>query len=62
MHYVDAILQMTMNWNGVSVTCSEVEAGNLTTSIYSVLHNVGKTVLRMLEALLKNSLIIAKIC
>jgi hypothetical protein len=41
--------------------CFEVEAGNLTTLIYSILLNVGKSVLKMMETLWKNSLIIENI-
>jgi hypothetical protein len=40
--------------------CSEVEAGNFTTLVYSVLINIGKHVLRMMDTVWKNSLIIAK--
>jgi hypothetical protein len=40
--------------------CPEVEAGNFTTVVQSVLVNVGKTVLKMAETLWKNSFIIAK--
>jgi hypothetical protein len=40
--------------------CSKVEAGNFTTSIYSVLLSVGKIVLKMMETLWKNSHIVAK--
>jgi hypothetical protein len=39
---------------------SEVEAGNFTTLVHSVLLNVGKSVLKMTETLWKNSLIIEK--
>jgi hypothetical protein len=39
--------------------CSEVVAGNFTTLVYSVLLNIGKSVLKM-ETLWKNSFIIAK--
>jgi hypothetical protein len=42
------------------VMCSEVEAGNFTTLVYSVLLNVGKFVLKTTETLWKNNLIIAK--
>jgi hypothetical protein len=59
MHYADAILQMTMNWNKDFVMCSEVEAGNFTLA-YSVLLNVGKSVLKMTETLWENSLMTAK--
>jgi hypothetical protein len=38
---------------------SEVEAGNFTTMVYSILLNAGKSELKM-ETLWKNSLIIAK--
>jgi hypothetical protein len=40
--------------------CPEVEAGNFTTLVYSVLNNVGKSVLKITETLWKNMLIIAK--
>jgi hypothetical protein len=40
--------------------CSEVEAGNFTTLVYSILLIVGKIVLEMMKTLQKNSLIIAK--
>jgi hypothetical protein len=39
---VDAILQMTTNWNEVFVMCSEVEAGNFM-PVYSALLKVGET-------------------
>jgi hypothetical protein len=42
------------------VMCSEVEAGNFTTLVYSVLLKVGRSVLKMTETLWKNSLMIAK--
>jgi hypothetical protein len=42
------------------VVCSEVEAGNFTTLLYSVLTSVDKSVLKMMETLWKNSLITAK--
>jgi hypothetical protein len=41
--------------------CSEVEAGNFTATQYTVLLNVGKSVLKMTENLRKNHLIIAKV-
>jgi hypothetical protein len=41
--------------------CSEVEAGNFTTLVYTVLLNVAKSVLKMTETLLKNNLITAKV-
>jgi hypothetical protein len=44
----------------VFVTCSEDEAGNFTTLIYSVLLNVGKSWLVVKTTLWKNSPIIAK--
>jgi hypothetical protein len=40
--------------------CSEVEAGNFTNLEYSDLTNVGKTVLKVMEILWKNSFTIAK--
>jgi hypothetical protein len=40
--------------------CSEVEARNFTTLVYSILLNVGKSVMKMIKTLWKNSLIIAK--
>jgi hypothetical protein len=40
--------------------CSEVEARNLTTLIYSVSLNVGRSVLEMTDNLWENSLIMAK--
>jgi hypothetical protein len=42
------------------VTGSEVEAGNFTTVAYSVSFNVGKSVLKIMQTLRKNNLIIAK--
>jgi hypothetical protein len=52
---------VTVNWNKVFVMWSEVEAGNFTALAYSVLLNVGKSVLKMEKILWKNSLIIAKV-
>jgi hypothetical protein len=39
--------------------CPEVEAGNFTALVYSVLLNIGRSVLKMTETLWKNSLVIA---
>jgi hypothetical protein len=50
IHYVDAVLQMY----------SEVEGGNFTVLVYSVLINIGKSVLRILKTMCKKSIIIAK--
>jgi hypothetical protein len=61
LSYVDAILQMAMNWNEVFVLCSEVEVGDCTTVDQSVLLNVGRSALKMTETSLKNSLIISKV-
>jgi hypothetical protein len=44
----------------VFVMCFKVEAGNFTTLVYSILLNTGKSVLKMMETLWKNSLIIPK--
>jgi hypothetical protein len=60
VHYVDAILQVMTNWNKVFVMCSDLEAGNFTMVVYSVLINTGKSMLKMTGTLWKNSLIIAK--
>jgi hypothetical protein len=57
-HYI--ILQMTTNWKKVFVMCTEIEAGNFTTLVYSILINVGKSVLKMMQTLWKNSLITVK--
>jgi hypothetical protein len=43
-----------------NVTCCDVEAANFKTLVYSVVLNVGKSVLKMEETLWENSLIIAK--
>jgi hypothetical protein len=40
--------------------CCEVEAGNFTAEVHSVLLNVGKSVLKMTETSWKSRLIIAK--
>jgi hypothetical protein len=40
--------------------CFEVEAGNFTALVYSVLFNAGRSVLKMAVILWKNSLIIVK--
>jgi hypothetical protein len=40
--------------------CSEIEAGHFTTLVHSILLNVGKSVLEMMQTLWKNSLTIAK--
>jgi hypothetical protein len=61
MHYVGAILQVITYWSKVFAVCSEVEAGNFITMMYSVLLSVGKSVLRMTKTLWKNSLIFAKV-
>jgi hypothetical protein len=58
--YMDAILQMIVNGKKVFVMCFEVEAGNFTTVIYTVLLSVAESVLKMMETLWKNGLIIAK--
>jgi hypothetical protein len=42
------------------ITCSKVEAGNFTTHAYNVLLNIGKSVLKMMKTLWKNSLTNAK--
>jgi hypothetical protein len=60
MHYVDAILQMTTNWNKVFVVCFKVETGYFTAVVYSVLLSVGKSVLKVTDTLWKSSLIFAK--
>jgi hypothetical protein len=60
LHCMDAIVQMTTNWNEVFVVCSKVEARNFTTLVYSVLFNVSKSVLKMTETFWKNGLINAK--
>jgi hypothetical protein len=53
-HFVDKELKQTY------VVCSEVKAGNCTALVYSMLLNVGRSVLKMTETLWKNSLIIEK--
>jgi hypothetical protein len=42
------------------MTCSEVEEGNSTTLVYSILLNLTKSMLKMTQTLWKNSLIFAK--
>jgi hypothetical protein len=42
------------------VMCSEVQACNFTTLVYSILLNIDKSELKMMETLWKCSLIIAK--
>jgi hypothetical protein len=51
---------MTTNRNKDLVMCSEVEAGNFTTMLHTVILNVGKSVLKVTETLWENSLIILK--
>jgi hypothetical protein len=51
---------MKTNRNKLFEMCSEVEAGNFTTLAHSVLHSVGKSLLKVTETLWKNGLIIAK--
>jgi hypothetical protein len=40
--------------------CSKVKAGNSATMVYSILLNVGKSVLKIMETFWKNTLTIAK--
>jgi hypothetical protein len=40
--------------------CTEVEAGNFKTLVYSALLNIGESALKVTETSWKNSLIIAK--
>jgi hypothetical protein len=58
----DVILQITTNWNKVFVMCWWwwVKAGNFTTLVYSILLIIRKSMLKMMETLWKNSLIIGK--
>jgi hypothetical protein len=56
---MDAILRMTTNLKKVFVMCFEAEARNFTL-VYSLLLNVGRSVLKVAENLWKNSLIMAK--
>jgi hypothetical protein len=44
----------------VFMMCFEVEVGNFTTLVYSILLNIGKSVLKIMEILWKNGIIIAK--
>jgi hypothetical protein len=60
MHQSDAISGLTKNGNKVLVMCSEVEAGNFTFLVHSVLLNVGESVLKLTETSWKNSLILEK--
>jgi hypothetical protein len=60
MHYIATILHMTMNWNKVFVMCSKVEGVDFVTMLYSMLLNAGKSELKMMKTLWKNSPIIAK--
>jgi hypothetical protein len=59
-HYVDAILQTTTNLKKSFVMCSEVEERNFAALLYSALFNAGKSMLKMIENLWKNSLITGK--
>jgi hypothetical protein len=56
-HFYDCL---TCAQAGVSPGIVRKEAGNFTTLVYSILLTVGKSVLKMMETLWKNSLIIAK--
>jgi hypothetical protein len=58
MNYLYARLQLA-NWNKDFVMCSDVEAGNFTTLLHSILLNVGNSVFKMTKSLWKKSLIIA---
>jgi hypothetical protein len=59
-HFCDCLTCAQVGVRPGIVMCLEVEAGNFTSLVYSVLHNVGKSMLNMMEILWKNSLIIAK--
>jgi hypothetical protein len=42
------------------VMCFEVKPGNFTTLVYNILFSIGKSMLKMMETLWKNSLMIAE--
>jgi hypothetical protein len=56
----DALPQFVYSSLVPLVMCCEVEAGNFTVLLYNVLLDVGKSELKVTEALCKSSLIIAK--
>jgi hypothetical protein len=56
----DALSQFVLSFFVPLVMCSDVEAGNCTTLVYSVFLNVGKIVLQMTETLWKSSLKVEK--
>jgi hypothetical protein len=60
MNSTDAFLQFVQSFLIPLLMCFEVEAGNFTTLVYSILFNVGKSLLKMTETLWENSPIIAK--
>jgi hypothetical protein len=54
----EAFSQFVLNLLSALVLCSEVEAGNFATLLYSVLLNIGKSMLKMTKNLCKNILTI----
>jgi hypothetical protein len=56
---MDPMSQSVLSFLAPLMMCSDVEAGDCTTMVYGVLHNVGKSVLQM-ETLWKSSFKIEK--